>query len=86
MRLTELAAQERLVVRSVFTAPGATFPFGTHVAAEEVDTQTGKALVFDRRTNPVPHFTLLSETHQSKSVCYVPLMSRDRVLGVPYPV
>jgi carbon-monoxide dehydrogenase large subunit len=43
VRLTELAAQERLLVRSVFTAPGATFPFGTHVAAVEVDTQTGKA-------------------------------------------
>jgi carbon-monoxide dehydrogenase large subunit len=43
VRLTELAAQDRLFVRSVFTAPGATFPFGTHVAAAEVDTQTGKA-------------------------------------------
>jgi aerobic carbon-monoxide dehydrogenase large subunit len=43
VQLTDLAAQERLFVRSVFTAPGATFPFGTHVAAAEVDTQTGKA-------------------------------------------
>jgi carbon-monoxide dehydrogenase large subunit len=26
----------------VFSAPGATFPFGTHVAVVEVDTETGK--------------------------------------------
>jgi aerobic carbon-monoxide dehydrogenase large subunit len=26
----------------VFTQPGATFPFGTHVAVVEVDTETGK--------------------------------------------
>jgi carbon-monoxide dehydrogenase large subunit len=43
VRLTELAGIERLFVRTVFTAPGATFPFGTHVAVAEVDTQTGKA-------------------------------------------
>jgi carbon-monoxide dehydrogenase large subunit len=43
VKLTELAADERLFVHSIFTAPGATFPFGTHVAAAEVDTQTGKA-------------------------------------------
>jgi carbon-monoxide dehydrogenase large subunit len=43
VRLTELAATERLFVRTVFTAPDATFPFGTHVAVAEVDTQTGKA-------------------------------------------
>lgn len=43
VRLIELAARERLFVRSIFTAPGPTFPFGTHVAAAEVDTQTGKA-------------------------------------------
>ncbi len=43
VRLFELAAEERLLVHSIFTAPGATFPFGTHVAAAEVDTQTGKA-------------------------------------------
>ncbi len=41
--LTRLAEDERLVVRTVFSAPGATFPFGTHVAVAEVDTETGKA-------------------------------------------
>jgi carbon-monoxide dehydrogenase large subunit len=40
--LTALAESERLFVRSVFTAPGPTFPFGTHVAVVEVDTETGK--------------------------------------------
>ena len=45
--LTRLAESERLYVRSVFTAPGPTFPFGTHVAVVEVDTETGK--VFLRR-------------------------------------
>jgi carbon-monoxide dehydrogenase large subunit len=45
--LTRLAESERLFVRSVFTAPGPTFPFGTHVAVVEVDTETGK--VFLRR-------------------------------------
>ena len=40
--LAELAGQERLFVRSVFTAPGATYPFGAHVAVVEVDTETGK--------------------------------------------
>jgi aerobic carbon-monoxide dehydrogenase large subunit len=45
--LTSLAESERLFVRSVFTAPGPTFPFGTHVAVVEVDTETGK--VFLRR-------------------------------------
>jgi carbon-monoxide dehydrogenase large subunit len=45
--LTALAEQERLFVHSVFTAPGPTFPFGTHVAVVEVDTETGK--VFLRR-------------------------------------
>src|SRR5258708_15256189 len=43
VRLADLAADERLFMHSIFTAPGATFPFGTHVAAAEVDTQTGKA-------------------------------------------
>ncbi|WP_375501816.1 xanthine dehydrogenase family protein molybdopterin-binding subunit [uncultured Jatrophihabitans sp.] len=38
-----LAENERLFVRSVFTAPGATYPFGAHVAVVEVDTETGKA-------------------------------------------
>jgi carbon-monoxide dehydrogenase large subunit len=40
--LAELAERERLFVRSVFSAPGATFPFGAHVAVVEVDTETGK--------------------------------------------
>ena len=38
-----LAEQERLFVRSVFSAPGATYPFGAHVAVVEVDVETGKA-------------------------------------------
>jgi aerobic carbon-monoxide dehydrogenase large subunit len=45
--LSSLADTERLFVRSVFTSPGPTFPFGTHVAVVEVDTETGK--VFFRR-------------------------------------
>ena len=40
--LARLAETERLLVRSVFSAPGPTFPFGTHVAVVEVDTETGK--------------------------------------------
>jgi carbon-monoxide dehydrogenase large subunit len=40
--LTRLAETERLFVRAVFSAPGATFPFGSHVAVVEVDTETGK--------------------------------------------
>ena len=40
--LTDLAKEERLFVHSIFAAPGATFPFGTHVAVAEVDTETGK--------------------------------------------
>jgi carbon-monoxide dehydrogenase large subunit len=40
--LAQLAAHERLFVRSVFSAPGPTFPFGAHVAVVEVDTETGK--------------------------------------------
>ena len=43
VRLTELAETERLFVRQYLTAPDATYPFGTHVAVAEVDTQTGKA-------------------------------------------
>jgi len=45
--LSSLAQTERLFVRSVFTQPGATFPFGSHVAVVDVDTETGK--VFFRR-------------------------------------
>ncbi len=41
--LTQLAENERLLIRTVFSQPGATFPFGTHVAVAEVDTETGKA-------------------------------------------
>jgi aerobic carbon-monoxide dehydrogenase large subunit len=40
--LARLAETERLFVRSVFSAPGPTFPFGAHVAVVEVDTETGK--------------------------------------------
>jgi aerobic carbon-monoxide dehydrogenase large subunit len=40
--LASLAEDERLVVRTVFTQPGATFPFGSHIAVVEVDTETGK--------------------------------------------
>jgi aerobic carbon-monoxide dehydrogenase large subunit len=43
--LTRLAETERLFVRAVFGAPGATFPFGAHVAVAEVDTETGKAVL-----------------------------------------
>jgi carbon-monoxide dehydrogenase large subunit len=40
--LARLAEHERLLVRTVFSAPGPTFPFGAHVAVAEVDTETGK--------------------------------------------
>jgi carbon-monoxide dehydrogenase large subunit len=43
--LSSLASTERLFVRSVFAQPGPTFPFGTHVAVVEVDTETGKVLL-----------------------------------------
>jgi len=43
--LARLAETERLVVRTVFSAPGATFPFGAHVAVAEVDTETGKVVL-----------------------------------------
>jgi aerobic carbon-monoxide dehydrogenase large subunit len=43
--LASLAGDERLVVRTVFTQPGATFPFGSHVAVVEVDTETGKVVL-----------------------------------------
>ena len=43
--LVDLAKDERLYVHSIFTAPGATFPFGTHIAVAEVDTETGKAVL-----------------------------------------
>jgi carbon-monoxide dehydrogenase large subunit len=40
-----LAEKEQLLVRAVFTAPGATYPFGAHVAVAEVDVETGQALL-----------------------------------------
>jgi carbon-monoxide dehydrogenase large subunit len=40
--LSSLANTERLFVHSVFAQPGPTFPFGSHVAVVEVDTETGK--------------------------------------------
>ena len=40
-----LAEKDPLLVRSVFTAPGATYPFGAHVAVVEVDVETGKAVL-----------------------------------------
>jgi aerobic carbon-monoxide dehydrogenase large subunit len=43
--LARLAERERLFVRAVFKAPGPTFPFGTHVAVVEVDTETGKVVL-----------------------------------------
>jgi carbon-monoxide dehydrogenase large subunit len=43
--LGELASTDRLFVHTVFTAPGATFPFGAHVAVAEVDTETGQAVL-----------------------------------------
>jgi carbon-monoxide dehydrogenase large subunit len=43
--LTDLVGDERLFVRAVFRAPGATFPFGAHVAVTEVDLETGKAVL-----------------------------------------
>ena len=43
--LAKLAEGERLLVRAVFSAPGATYPFGAHVAVAEVDTETGKAVL-----------------------------------------
>ena len=43
--LAELAEQERLFVHTTFSAPGATFPFGAHVAVVEVDADTGKATI-----------------------------------------
>ncbi len=43
--LAALAEGERLLVRTVFAAAGATFPFGTHVAVAEVDTETGKVVL-----------------------------------------
>jgi carbon-monoxide dehydrogenase large subunit len=43
--LARLAEEERLLARTVFTAPGPTFPFGAHVAVVEVDTETGKVVL-----------------------------------------
>jgi carbon-monoxide dehydrogenase large subunit len=38
-----LAEREPLLVHTVFTAPGPTYPFGAHVAVVEVDVESGKA-------------------------------------------
>jgi len=43
--LARLALGEPLLVRTIFSAPGATYPFGTHVAVVDVDTETGKAVL-----------------------------------------
>ena len=43
--LAALAQDEPLLVRTVFRAPGATFPFGTHIAVVDVDLDTGKVTV-----------------------------------------
>jgi carbon-monoxide dehydrogenase large subunit len=43
--LARLAENERLLVRTIFSAPGPTFPFGTHVAVADVDTETGKVVL-----------------------------------------
>jgi len=39
----DLAGEERLFVQSTFGQPGATYPFGAHVAVVEVDVESGKA-------------------------------------------
>ncbi|HEV7204745.1 MAG TPA: xanthine dehydrogenase family protein molybdopterin-binding subunit [Jatrophihabitans sp.] len=41
----QLAEREPLLVQSVFSAPGATYPFGAHVAVAEVDVESGKAVL-----------------------------------------
>jgi carbon-monoxide dehydrogenase large subunit len=38
-----LAEEERLFVHTTFGQPGATYPFGAHVAVVEVDVESGKA-------------------------------------------
>ncbi len=43
--LAQLAQHEPLLVRTIFSAPGATYPFGTHVAVVDVDTETGKVVL-----------------------------------------
>jgi aerobic carbon-monoxide dehydrogenase large subunit len=45
--LAELAGRERLRVDAVFDGGGPTFPFGAHLAAVEVDVETGRAVVRD---------------------------------------
>jgi carbon-monoxide dehydrogenase large subunit len=39
----QLAEAERLFVQTTFGQPGATYPFGAHVAVVEVDVESGKA-------------------------------------------
>ncbi|MBV9594437.1 MAG: xanthine dehydrogenase family protein molybdopterin-binding subunit [Actinobacteria bacterium] len=43
--LAQLAEHERLFVETDFFQPGATFPFGAHVAVVDVDTETGKVVL-----------------------------------------
>jgi carbon-monoxide dehydrogenase large subunit len=43
LSFAQLAEAEPLLARSVFTAPGPTYPFGAHVAVVEVDVESGKA-------------------------------------------
>ena len=43
--LPRLAEHDRLLVRTVFSAPGPTFPFGAHLAVVELDTETGKVVL-----------------------------------------
>ena len=43
LSFAQLAEREPLVVRSVFTAAGPTYPFGAHVAVVEVDVESGRA-------------------------------------------
>ncbi|MQA05590.1 MAG: molybdopterin-dependent oxidoreductase [Streptosporangiales bacterium] len=41
----DLAAKEELRAEGVFAAPGPTYPFGAHLAAVEVDTESGKVVL-----------------------------------------
>jgi len=43
LSFAQLAEQEPLKIHTVFSAAGATYPFGAHVAVTEVDTETGQA-------------------------------------------
>jgi carbon-monoxide dehydrogenase large subunit len=45
LSFAELAEREPLLVHSVFSAPGPTFPFGAHLAVVEVDTESGRVVL-----------------------------------------